>query len=51
MTDFQSEVLDAVKLIPEGKVSTYGAIALYIGNPKASRAVGNALHNLSLIHI
>lgn len=45
MTDFQSKVLDSVKMIPEGKVSTYGAIALHLGNPKASRAVGNALHN------
>ncbi len=45
MTDFQSKVLDSVKMIPKGKVSTYGAIALHLGNPKASRAVGNALHN------
>lgn len=45
MTDFQSEVLNAVKLVPEGKVTTYGAIALLLGMPKAARAVGNALHN------
>ena len=45
MTDFQSKVLDSVTMIPKGKVSTYGAIALHLGTPTASRAVGNALHN------
>lgn len=45
MTDFQSRVLDAVKLIPKGKVTTYGAIALFLGMPETARAVGNALHN------
>ena len=33
-----------VKLIPKGRVSTYGQIAMLIGDPRASRAVGNALH-------
>ena len=45
MTDFAKKVYAAVRLIPRGKVSTYGAIALHLGNPKATRAVGNALHN------
>ncbi|MCL2094782.1 MGMT family protein [Candidatus Saccharibacteria bacterium] len=31
-------------LIPRGKVATYGQIAFLIGRPKASRAVGGALH-------
>lgn len=44
MTDFQSRVFEAVKLVPKGKVTTYGAIALYLGIPETSRAVGNALH-------
>ena len=44
MTDFQNKVFQAVKLIPKGKVTTYGAIACYLGIPKGSRAVGNALH-------
>ena len=37
-------VREEVKKIPKGKVSTYKIIAIKIGNPKASRAVGNALH-------
>lgn len=45
MTDFQSRVFAAVKLIPYGKVSTYGAIAAYLGIPRACRAVGNALQS------
>lgn len=45
MTDFQSLVFAAVKLIPYGKVSTYGAIAAYLGIPRACRAVGNALQS------
>lgn len=34
----------AVKMIPKGKVATYGQVAALAGNPKMSRAVGNALH-------
>lgn len=30
--------------IPRGQVATYGQIALLAGNPRASRAVGWALH-------
>ena len=35
---------EAVKKIPKGKVATYGQVAAMAGNPKMSRAVGNALH-------
>ena len=37
-------VYEIVKRIPRGKVATYGMIALLSGSPKASRAVGYALH-------
>lgn len=37
-------IYEAVKKIPKGKVATYGLIAEMAGNPKMSRAVGNALH-------
>ncbi len=40
---FQEEVLELVSEIPEGKVTTYKKIAEATGNPKAYRAVGNAL--------
>lgn len=37
-------IYEAVKKIPRGKVATYGRVAELAGNPKMSRAVGNALH-------
>lgn len=40
---FQRAVLRAEHAIPRGRVSTYGLIAAHIGNPKAVRAVGQAL--------
>lgn len=44
MTQFEEKVYKEVKKIPKGQVSTYKTIAIKIGNPNASRAVGNALH-------
>ena len=43
-TSFFKEVYDIVMKIPVGKVMTYGQIAKIIGRPRASRAVGWALH-------
>lgn len=45
MNDFQKKVLEALLLIPNGKVTTYKEIAIYINCPKAYRTVGNALHS------
>ncbi len=42
-TDFSKKVYGAVKSIPYGRTASYGAVASYLGNEKASRAVGNAL--------
>lgn len=42
-TDFQLKVWESLLKIPMGKLSTYGAIAEEIENPKASRAVGTAI--------
>lgn len=41
---FYNQVWDMVKKIPRGKVATYGQIAVLCGSPRASRAVGYALH-------
>lgn len=40
---FQIKVWEALLCLPEGHVTTYGAIAETIGNPKAVRAVGTAV--------
>ena len=37
-------IYEAVKKIPKGKVATYKMVAAMAGNPRMSRAVGNALH-------
>ncbi|MBQ1546993.1 MAG: methylated-DNA--[Lachnospiraceae bacterium] len=37
-------IYEAVKKIPYGHVATYGQVAKLAGNPRMSRAVGNALH-------
>lgn len=41
---FYDTVYENVKRIPKGKVATYGQIAVMCGSPRASRAVGYALH-------
>jgi methylated-DNA-[protein]-cysteine S-methyltransferase len=43
MTPFQRSVLEETRKVPRGQVSTYAEIARRIGNPKAVRAVGQAL--------
>ncbi|ODM19668.1 hypothetical protein SI65_04653 [Aspergillus cristatus] len=39
-------VYETVQLIPAGTVTTYGHIALYLGEPKRARQVGIALKHL-----
>jgi len=46
---FFESVYDVVRLIPHGRVSSYGAIAIYLGAAKSARMVGwamNAAHAL-----
>jgi methylated-DNA-[protein]-cysteine S-methyltransferase len=43
VSPFGRRVLRATAAIPFGEVSTYGKVAAQAGNPKASRAAGNAL--------
>jgi methylated-DNA-protein-cysteine methyltransferase related protein len=46
MLDFRAAVLTLVKEIPEGKVMTYGQVALLIGSPQKPRQVGMVLRGL-----
>ncbi|MFN3411264.1 MAG: methylated-DNA--[protein]-cysteine S-methyltransferase [Exilispira sp.] len=51
-SEFQLKVLNQLLQIPYGSVNSYKQIAESIGNPKASRAVGNAVgSNRTLIII
>jgi len=43
--DFFEQVYAVVRLIPKGRVSTYGAIAKSLGSGKSSRIVGWAMNN------
>ena len=43
-TDFFNSVFQVVKLIPKGRVTSYGAIAAYLGAKKSSRVVGYAMN-------
>lgn len=44
-TDFERDVLAAVRTIPAGQTRPYGWVARQIGRPRAVRAVGTALGN------
>ncbi|MBI4514880.1 MAG: MGMT family protein [Deltaproteobacteria bacterium] len=41
---FARAVYRTVRLIPAGRVATYGQVAAILGHPRAARAVGSALH-------
>ena len=45
MSDFNENVYDVVRQIPVGRVTSYGAIARYLGSPQSSRMVGWAMNN------
>lgn len=40
---FKKQVYELVRMIPKGRVSTYGAIAKAVGYPNHSRHVGKAM--------
>jgi methylated-DNA-protein-cysteine methyltransferase related protein len=42
--NFFKDVYEVVKLIPKGRVTSYGAIANYLGTKMSSRMVGWAMH-------
>jgi methylated-DNA-protein-cysteine methyltransferase-like protein len=42
--DFFQDVYDVVRLIPTGRVSSYGAIARYLGSTRGARVVGYAMN-------
>jgi len=42
--DFFQNVFEVVRLIPKGRVTSYGAIAKYLGAARSSRMVGWAMN-------
>jgi methylated-DNA-protein-cysteine methyltransferase-like protein len=51
MTDYYERVFNVVAEIPEGRVSTYGAIARYLGIASGARLVGYALNKAATANI
>ncbi len=43
-TNFFQDVFEVVKLVPKGRVTTYGAIGEYLGLKSSARMVGWAMH-------
>ena len=48
MESFSDKVYDVVRQIPKGRVTTYGAIAKYLGTGRSSRMVGWVLNNCGM---
>lgn len=42
--DFFKDVFQVVELIPKGRITSYGAIAKYLGAVRSSRVVGYAMN-------
>lgn len=43
--DFFADVMDVVRQIPRGRVTSYGVIAKYLGAARSSRMVGFCMNN------
>ena len=48
--NFFQDVYDVVRLIPAGRVTSYGAIALYLGAKGSARMVGWAMNAAHALH-
>jgi methylated-DNA-protein-cysteine methyltransferase-like protein len=48
MSDFYEKVYETVRQIPSGRVTSFGAIARYLGTGGSARMVGWALNNSHL---
>ena len=42
---FRKQVFEIIRMIPKGRVTSYGAIAKAVGYPNHARHVGNVLRN------
>ena len=49
--NFFSKVYEVVIQIPEGRVTSYGAIANYLASPQSARMVGWALNKVNTVKI
>lgn len=47
--DFFADVMSVVRQIPKGRVTSYGAIAKYLGAVRSSRIVGYCMNNSHVV--
>ena len=47
MTEVTERIMECIRQIPYGRVSTYGAVALHAGNPRGARQVAWMIHVLA----
>ncbi len=47
--DFFADVISVVRQIPKGRVTSYGAIAKYLGAVRSSRIVGYCMNNSHVV--
>lgn len=47
--DFFADVMDVVRKIPSGRVTSYGAIAKYLGAARSARIVGYCMNNSHVV--
>jgi len=47
--DFFADVMDVVRQIPRGRVTSYGAIAKYLGAARSARIVGYCMNNSHIV--
>ena len=48
--DFFEQVYQVVRLVPRGRVTSYGTIAAYLGSKGSSRMVGYAMNGAHNVH-
>lgn len=51
MSPFKEKVIEIIRLVPPGKVVSYGQVAAYAGVPRAAREVGWILNGSENQHI
>jgi methylated-DNA-protein-cysteine methyltransferase related protein len=51
MSPFKEKVIEIIRLVPRGKVVSYGQVAAYAGVPRAAREVGWILNGSENQHI
>lgn len=47
--DFFADVMDVVRQVPKGRVTSYGAIARYLGAARSARIVGYCMNNCGTV--